>query len=169
MNQRSWERPVCILCDYWWGFLIFLVLGVAAYFLRGYLFPNQEPLLHTGDVQATLRWEGLNDLDLHVISPNAERIYYAQSRSTDGGELDVDSNAGCGGNITKHPVENIFWPTGGAPRGEFQVLVVYYAHCERDSDPTSFTVTVKVDGKTETFRGSVSGVGEEVQVYTFTR
>jgi len=71
-----------------------------------------EPRLGTGDVQVTLRWNTPVDLDLHVIDPLGEEIYFRYTFSPSGGTLDVDANAGC---TNDTPVENVFWPTGGAP------------------------------------------------------
>ncbi len=47
----------------------------------------------TGDVQISLMWDSLNDLDLHCVGPDGERIYHNHRRSQSGGELDVDMNA----------------------------------------------------------------------------
>jgi|GEM_PF-576517 len=47
----------------------------------------------TGDVQISLMWDSLNDLDLHCVGPDGERIYHNHRRSKSGGELDVDMNA----------------------------------------------------------------------------
>ena len=47
----------------------------------------------TGDVQISLMWDNLSDLDLHCIGPDGERIFHNHRRSTSGGELDVDMNS----------------------------------------------------------------------------
>jgi hypothetical protein len=39
MNEDWSEGPVCFLCDYWWIFLIVLVLAITAYFTRDYWLP----------------------------------------------------------------------------------------------------------------------------------
>jgi ribosomal protein S27E len=50
----------------------------------------------SGDVQITLIWFNVNDLDLHCIEPGGGEIYFGRRRSRSGGELDVDMNAAGG-------------------------------------------------------------------------
>lgn len=130
--------------------------------------PPTEQTLGTGDVQVTLRWVGRNDLDLHVVDPAGEEIYYSHRSSPSGGNLDVDSNARCSENITEQSVENIFWPLGNAPTGIYQISVDYYQQCT-DVMGTNFNVHVLVDGQVLEFNGQVASVGETEQVYAFTR
>jgi len=40
MNEKWWERPTCFLCNYWWLLLLVVVLGLTAYFSRGFWFPK---------------------------------------------------------------------------------------------------------------------------------
>ncbi|HNF97164.1 MAG TPA: hypothetical protein PK493_07700 [Pseudomonadota bacterium] len=72
------------------------------------------------DVRASLIWDNRNDLDLHVITPSGEHIYYAHKQSRCRGELDVDRNVR--GETTK-PVENVRWRKGEAPAGRYRVFV----------------------------------------------
>jgi uncharacterized protein YfaP (DUF2135 family) len=127
-----------------------------------------EQTLGTGDVQVTLRWVGKNDLDLHVIDPAGEEIYYQYRSSQSGGNLDVDSNAGCSTNVTEQSVENIFWPLGDAPTGTYQISVVYYQQCIEQAS-TSFTVQVLVDGQVKEFAGQVDAQNDKKSVYEFSR
>lgn len=122
----------------------------------------------TGDVQVTLFWDGRNDLDLHVVDPAGEEIFYGYSSSTSGGKLDIDGNAGCGSNMTDSPIENVFWATGGAPRGNFRIFVNYYSQCT-NTLPTRFRVRLLVDGKIQEFEGIVERTGQDVPVTEFTR
>ena len=47
----------------------------------------------TGDVQVTLSWDAGSDVDLHVVDPNGDEVYWTNRRVASGGELDLDSNA----------------------------------------------------------------------------
>jgi uncharacterized protein YfaP (DUF2135 family) len=116
----------------------------------------------------TLRWSDLNDLDLHVIDPTGEEIYFQHRVSTSGGTLDVDSNAACTSNITEQPVENIYWSAGQAPHGQYQVHVRYFQQCTQPAR-TPFEVRLLVDGHIQIFTGEVNTVGENISVTDINR
>ncbi|MEW6242093.1 MAG: hypothetical protein AB1564_14910 [Chloroflexota bacterium] len=148
-----------------------VLLAGGGIFLLWYLFsstPTPDVVLGTGDVQVTLRWEGPADLDLHVYDPYGEEIWFEHPTSSSGGILDVDANAGCQG-IVANPVENAFWPTGGAPTGPYRVAVHYFTACA-GSGPTDFEVTVKVDGRVVgVYTGTVYETDDFQEVTTFRR
>lgn len=110
--------------------------------------------LGTGDLQATLRWDSIHDLDLAVMAPSGEILAFDNSPLADGGQLDVDANALCGG-LTSAPVENIFWPANRAPQGEYMVIVSLYSRCDDSVGPIPFTLTLNIQGTVETFTGTV--------------
>jgi len=121
------------------------------------------------DIRASLLWDNRNDLDLHVITPSGEEIYYGDKRSRCGGWLDVDMNVR--GETTK-PVENIRWRRGEAPAGQYRVIVQNYRFHERDKAPTSYRLEVEVNGEVQHFEGVISPRGEtgrssNVLVHTF--
>ena len=164
------DRLLCLLCDFWWVILLIFLAGVAS---GGYLYyrhrqASNEPVLGTGDVQVTLRWDTTDDLDLWVTDPSGETIFYSHPASASGGKLDVDANARCN-NPIDNPVENVFWPAGKAPGGHYKVEVAFYARCENQHSTVPFTVRVLVDGKVRTFHGSVSSAGDRVSIFEFTR
>lgn len=69
----------------------------------------------SGDVQVSVSWDAPTDVDLHVVDPDGEEIYFGNLTSASGGTLDLDSNPACSlDNINN---ENVVWPTGSAPRG----------------------------------------------------
>lgn len=120
----------------------------------------------SGEVQVSLLWNNYNDLDLHVRTPAGEEIFFERRRSRCRGELDVDMNAQ--GRVSNEPVENIYWPRGRAPYGEYIVLVNHYAN-HGDTDPTPFEVEVKVDGRAQRFTGVLSFGDTPVIVHRFYR
>lgn len=122
-------------------------------------------VLGTGDVQVTLRWQGPADLDLHVIDPEGQEVWFAAPQSASGGTLDVDANAEC--DALPRPVENIFWPTGGAPRGIYQVKVVLFQMCQSTA-PTDYEVTITVDGDVvDVINAQITTEGESHPVANF--
>lgn len=124
---------------------------------------NLQP--HTGDVQVTLEWYNEADLDLHVYDPNDDEIYFDNPRVASGGELDVDANYPCE-YATSSPLENVYWPRGGAPSGKYQVYVHYIIDC-MDEGPVDFRVTVRVNEEVlDTYSGTIS-LDERVFITSF--
>jgi hypothetical protein len=119
--------------------------------------------LGSGDVQVTLLWGSGDDLDLHVVDPAGSELYFASSTSPSGGQLDHDDTAGCGTSGATH-VENIFWPEGGAPSGEYQAYVNAFGLCDGSA---SFQLRVTVAGSVvEDTSGTVSA-GQDSTPVTF--
>ncbi len=120
-------------------------------------------------IRASLIWNTFDDLDLHVVTPNGEHIYYGAKRASCGGELDVDRNAG--GPHTREPVENIRWAKGTARHGAYQVFVRNYAHHERVPADVDFKVELEIDGKVQSFKGTmkknVTGPESDITAFKF--
>ncbi len=111
----------------------------------------------TGEVQVTLNWTAAVDLDLHVVEPSGEEIYYSHPYSGTNGELDLDNR--CSNYVSGRP-ENIFWPpagSGGAPTGTYLIKVVWYDNCSESPAEVPFSVRVIVRGRVYTFRKVFSG------------
>jgi hypothetical protein len=110
-----------------------------------------------GDIQISLSWHNYNDLDLHCLDSAGEEIFFGHRLSLrTGGVLDVDQNAGPPYNMS--PVENIYWPFGGAPSGLYRISVVYYAP-HTGVDATPFMVRTVVRGQTNFFKSTISYTG----------
>lgn len=103
------------------------------------------------DVRISLIWFNRNDLDLHVVAPSGEQIFYSHMKSRCHGELDVDRNVH--GETTK-PVENIRWPKGQAPKGTYKVFVQTYRFW--DTRETPFKVEVDINGEVSHFENTAS-------------
>lgn len=137
--------------------------------------PTTIVQVKTGDVQVSVSWNVDNDLDLHVVDPNGFEIYYFSGTSPEGGELDLDSNAGCIAPLDGVDNENILWPIGKAPSGSYTVRVDNYQNCQNAA--ATYVVTVQKKGQAaETFMGSFAAtdagdmgdVGSGTTITTFT-
>ncbi|MFZ9738379.1 MAG: hypothetical protein ACO3EZ_10265 [Prochlorotrichaceae cyanobacterium] len=119
----------------------------------------------SGDVQISLLWHNYNDLDLHVVCPSGETIYFGHRKSDCGGELDVDMNVSP---TSEEPVENVYWPTGQSPLGRYQVFVNHFKNHKRSGcqDPTAYQVQISCNGMTEQFEGTISH-GQKNKVHEF--
>jgi hypothetical protein len=121
------------------------------------------------DLRASLLWDNRNDLDLHVMTPRGEHVYFGSKRSTCGGWLDVDMNVS---GETTTPVENIRWARGAAKRGHYRIYVQNYRFHEPYPAPTPFKVEVEVNGDLYHFHGVASplrqtGPASDVPIFEF--
>lgn len=115
-----------------------------------------------GQIRFNLQFDNADavDLDLHVVTPNLEEIFYSTPQDSTGGSLDVDCQCeSCpnGGN------ENIFWPYGAAapPSGVYTVAVNYYGACDLGSGATSaYTLRVLEGGAEVHVESGTLGDGE---------
>ena len=122
--------------------------------------------LGSGDVQVTLIWNNGADLDLHVIDPTDFELYFGTARapatSPSGGSLDQDNTAGCGERGTH--VENIFWPEGAAPTGDYQAFVDNFSGC---GGAASFSLRITVNGSVVYQQGGSVTDGGSMTPVTF--
>ena len=125
---------------------------------------------HSGTFHVRLTWNEEADLDLHVVDPHDDEIYYGQRASTEQvGFLDLDSNGNC--TIDHRKMENIYFDL--ADSGVYIIKVDLYSSC---SVRTSITYEVLVEGcsmsqrLTGTFSHSQAdfgGLGSGREVYRF--
>ena len=99
--------------------------------------------VESGEVKISLSWDTFTDVDLHVTEPNGEVIYYSHKTSATGGQLDLDSNPGC--SIDGINNENVYWPDGASPPGEYEVKAHMYSDCEEGG--ATGTVTMSFCGE----------------------
>jgi hypothetical protein len=108
--------------------------------------PIPTPTLPVGDVEVQLYWWTTADLDLHVVDPDGNEIYWDNRIVPSGGQLERDANGFCE-DLSTNPMEYVYWPPGGAPAGEYWVAVVYEIEC-RDEGSVEFRLVVEVDSDT---------------------
>ena len=93
-------------------------------------------------------------------------LCYWQRFDGRGGMLAVDMNAS-DEFLSNKPVENIFWPEGSSPIGNFVVKVHHYRM--RAAGTVPVTVVVKADGQERLFKvNCVRGQGHQ-EVFRFQR
>jgi hypothetical protein len=130
----------------------------------------------SGDIQISVSWTDSADVDLHVIDPAGEEIFFGHKASASGGTLDLDANAACSPNESSparvfYSNENVVWPVGQAPNGTYRVVLDYWSDC--GVAQTDWVATVQRQGAapqifTGTFTGLSSGVPDDtVTVFTF--
>ena len=87
------------------------------------------------EVRIVLMWDADNtDIDLHVLEPSGEEIYYGHQRSQTGGLLSFDVTTGYGPEEFLHK---------NAPKGIYKVMTNYFAsHQQKLTGPVTVTVTV---------------------------
>ncbi len=133
----------------------------------------------TGRLQVSCSWDQLNDVDLHLVEPNGEEIYYGNGSSSNGGDLDLDSNAACSNDGVNN--ENITYNDEAIIEdGEYIVRVDFWSNCNITS-ATNYNVTAYYEGElvaatfgTNPYSGSFNpdeadagGVGSGVEVLKF--
>ena len=140
------------------AFTVQLAGGTSASTLGPYAtMPLSVTEVGTGDVQVSVSWDQPSDVDLHVLDPSGEEIFYHNKTVASGGGLDLDSNADCV--IDNKNNENITWPQAKAPRGTYTVRIDYFLNCNMPA--TNYVVTVNVKGHpVETVSGTLTGTGD---------
>lgn len=107
-----------------------------------------------GHLRVSLSWHNRDDLDIHVVEPCGNKIYYgnSQNRST-GGTLDVDMNAS--GRLSCSAVENVTWPTACRMKeGTYEVRVNQYQL--RESANVGYEVEMECMGEVLSFAAPTS-------------
>lgn len=124
-----------------------------------------------GDLQVSLSWNTDTDVDLHLVEPSGEEIYYSHKISAAGGELDLDSNAGC--NMDHVDNENITYQNVTPPSGHYIARVDYWSDCDVTTD-ISYTLTINLRGTPQVHQGTLTsaqvtggGAGDGITVAEF--
>jgi len=100
-----------------------------------------------GKLRISLAWDNYTDLDLHVIEPDGNEIYYGNKRSyKTKGHLDVDQNVFP---TTEQPVENIIYShDSNLLEGTYVVTVHNYTN---RAVTRNYTVELEFNGEVYTF------------------
>ncbi len=123
------------------------------------IIPEDSLRGQSGNLRFNLQWQSTTDLDLHVIDPCGNEIYYKQVSgicSGNVGTLDIDANSR---NLIPNPQENIYFETPS--KGEYKVLVSCYQWRGATSSPLDFNVTIIDKNGRQDFPGSVTKAQEK--------
>lgn len=93
----------------------------------------------TAPFRVSLAWYNYDDLDIHVVEPNGNTIWYSNKRSSTGGFLDVDMNVSAN---SREAVENICW--NNPIDGSYKIKVNNYT--KRESIDVGFELEVENNG-----------------------
>ena len=123
------------------------------------------PVCHTmyivpvasGELQVTVSWDAISDLDLHVVDAHGDEIYFGRPEVESGGILDLESSCDdpAGGIIRN---EHVAWPEQSPPPGKYVVRVNHWISC--GVPETNYVVRVHYRGEISTFSGKFTGEGE---------
>ncbi len=92
------------------------------------------------DLQIALQWDKNNDMDLYLVTPNDNVIYFS-NRNADGGTLNIDQTSG-----TASGPEVISFPAGTAQPGRYGIAVQFFN--DRDLGNTKATLSIFARGRT---------------------
>lgn len=115
-------------------------------------------------LRVVLSWDtDMTDLDLHVVSPDGQHVWYGERVVRNGGALDVDVTTGFGPEIYAHP---------SPPPGIYHVYVNYYgAGDQPDAITVAQVALVENEGtpreKQQVFRVPLRKPGELTLVRSF--
>jgi len=103
-----------------------------------------------GVIRCSLSWYNTDDLDIHVIEPNQNEIYYLNNTSFTSGKLDVDMNASAR-KAVRGAVENITWNNRNRMlEGNYDLIIHNYKVRERNID-VGFEVEIEHNGHVYSF------------------
>ena len=102
-----------------------------------------------GDLNFSLVWNGLADLDLNVRCPDGERISYSEKINSCG-QLDVDANAGL--QKMPNPIEHIL--INEPQVGSYKVQVSLYNNKNVTGDDVSFQIEIYSEDHSKSLQGT---------------
>lgn len=126
----------------------------------------------TGDVQISIAWDTIDDIDLHVTYTSGNALFdminfMNRVGQSTGGMLDVDMNAN-NTFLTNAPVENVFWPQNKTPNGYFTVYIHFYRSWTSNSSVET-RIRVKYGDKilNQTMTAILGRSPQQVLTFTF--
>jgi len=110
-------------------------------------------------VSVTLNWDGNADLGLAVLSSDGEEVSFFTPDGLGGAAFDI------GGFDPKSGVRSIHW-TSEPPKGSYKISVRQF-ETDGDDDEVEFSITLNNRGEEQTFAGTASSDGSEIEAGSF--
>ena len=126
---------------------------------------DSHPEPTKGGVQVLLEWDNYNALDFLCKDPNGDVVWFQNKTVPSGGILEIDMNAG--NQYSSSPIENIYWPQNGAPKGEYKVGVLYYKRHDTQHATSDFKVMVRYGNTERSFKGTATTEKEVIEICDF--
>lgn len=118
-----------------------------------YSFTINRIAVGTGVLQVSLTFDQNTDLDLYLVEPDGEVIFYGNRYSTNGGILDLDSNPGCWVDGVNN--ENITYDSESTiESGTYTVRVNNFADCVGTA--VNYSVYVRYNGELVSTSGNAN-------------
>jgi len=113
----------------------------------------------------TLSWTSPIDLDLHVVTPRNEEVYYRNRVTSDGGQFLQDGCIAGRCDAEASPYgETVIWGDFATP-GTYEIWAVNY----NGGEAVPFVIEVEFEGEREVFNGTVgAGQREKSAMHAFT-
>lgn len=104
-------------------------------------------------LRVSLSWQNPStpNLDLIVRDPLGHEVSARTPRVASGGQLDFDDRCAP---VAGGGPENVSWPAGGAPEGEYELRISYVDSCG-ESLPTAWQIVLQIDGEEQVLRGTI--------------
>lgn len=120
-----------------------------------------EEIGGSGDIKITALWDFPGDVDLHLMQPNGNEIWFRNMKDRrTGAELDVDNIPGGRGSA-----ENIF--VENPPAGTYTVSLVLYNISSEAPHGGTVKVVVNINGESEVLPVRLSYDKQQVDVKRF--
>ena len=120
-----------------------------------------------GELRISIAWLGLTDLDLHVIEPDGNHIYYSNKWGS-GGKLDLDMNGL--DRSSEKPAENVIYTNKESMLEGYYEAYVHTFNVKRTS-PEGFEAEIECQGKvyhfSHTYPAKCTHNGEKVEIARF--
>ena len=102
--------------------------------------------LPQGDIEVSVFWSSVADLQLLVRDPIGESVYDDNPAVSSGGILAEDGNVNCVAAASGAPVSHVYWPPGRMRPGTYEVEVWYQNTCTEQPQPVDFALIIEVGG-----------------------